>query len=105
MSDPDAAFNSLAEVLDDLGLKRRPIFGHRGLALLDTGKVFCCLVDGELVVRLPRDGEEHAEALGLKGSRVFEPMEGRPMRDWVCVPVAHEGQWEPMARAAARSLG
>jgi hypothetical protein len=36
-----------------------------------------------------RRGKERAHALLLPGAQLFEPMAGRPMREWVQLPAEH----------------
>jgi hypothetical protein len=58
---------------------------------------------GAIVFKL--SGEAHAKALSLKGSELFDPGDmGRPMKQWVVVPLAHRKQYEELARAALRAL-
>lgn len=46
------------------------------------------------------DETKREEALALEGAERFDPMGGRPMREWVVVPVAHAKQWPRLARQA-----
>ena len=62
------------------------------------GKAFAGLYGEDMVFKL--DGDAHTEALALAGSHLFEPMVGRPMKQWVQVPPAHHGQWLELARLA-----
>ena len=46
---------------------------------------------------------QHTEALALSGSRLFDPSgRGRPMKEWVEVPMAHASKWLKLAREALR---
>ena len=57
---------------------------------------------GEMVFKLPDDAE-HEKALGLDGARLFDPSgKGRPFKEWVQVPLAHEGKWPGLADTAIR---
>jgi hypothetical protein len=97
--DPDALFAQLAEELEPFGVKKSSMFGMP--CLKDPkGKAFVGLHQGELVVRLNRDTPEHAEALTVKGSHLFDPMGGRPMKDWICLPPAAHASWLPLTEAA-----
>jgi hypothetical protein len=42
-------------------------------------------------------GETHREALALSGAKLFDPMGGRPMKEWVQVPLAHAKTWHKLA--------
>ncbi|WP_406176651.1 hypothetical protein [Streptomyces sp. NBC_00996] len=99
MADADQLFARLAEDLAPRGAKLSKMFGMP--CLKDpNGKAFVSLHEGALVVRLYRDTPEHAEALALAGAHLFDPMGGRPMKDWVCVPLAASAQWLPLTEAA-----
>ena len=52
-----------------------------------------------LLVKLT-DPVMHAAAMALLGSHEFDPMGGRPMKQWVVVPPAHAAQWARLAEAA-----
>jgi len=71
-----------------------------GMACLKVGgKVFAALHGGDMAFKLA--GEAHAEALQVEGARVFDPRgEGRPMKQWVQIPVAQSSAWPRFARLA-----
>ena len=57
---------------------------------------------GEMVFRLP-DDTEHGKALGLDGAKLFDPSgKGKPFKEWVQVPYAHESEWPNLASTALR---
>jgi hypothetical protein len=57
---------------------------------------------GEMVFKLPDDAE-HRKALGLDGARLFDPSgKGKPFKEWVQVPYAHESEWPKLAGTAIR---
>ena len=71
-------------------------------ALKKGGKLWVGLWKGEMVFKLT-DKEAHAEALALDGAHLFDPGErGRPMKEWVVVPQAHERQWPQLAERVLR---
>jgi TfoX/Sxy family transcriptional regulator of competence genes len=74
-------FRSL--VPDDSSVNVRPMFGN--LAAFVNGNMFSGLYGSSLFVRLP-DSSEKKELLAEKGAKLFEPMKGRQMKDYVCVP-------------------
>lgn len=97
-----ALLDELAAILDDrrVPFERSQMFGSPGLRLPGKGKFFVSLVDGdELIFKL--DGDAHAAALGLKGAHLFEPMKGRPMKQWVQLGKAHRKRFVEFATAAA----
>lgn len=63
-----------------------------------NGKAFAGLINNAMTFKLT--GEAHKKALGLKGAKLFEPMAGRPMKEWVQVPVAHSAEWKKFAAKA-----
>ncbi len=62
--------------------KQKAMFGYP--AGFVNGNMFAGTYQDKLVVRLP--AAQRAELLKLKGTKVFEPMPGRPMREYVVVP-------------------
>ena len=68
---------------DAPGVTRRPMFGQ--MAGFVNGNMFLCLFGDRLAVKLP--DEEAAELLAVEGSAPFAPMEGRPMKGYVLLPM------------------
>ena len=64
--------------------ERRKMFGYP--CAFANGNMFAGLFQDRLMLRLPDD--ERARFLKLKDARQFEPMPGRPMREYVEVPEA-----------------
>ena len=64
------------------------------------GKIFTMVVNGELVVKLPK---HRVDALveSSSGSR-FDPGHGRPMKEWASVPPARVRDWLGLAEEAFR---
>jgi hypothetical protein len=63
-----------------------------------AGKAFMGAYGGGVVFKL--DPEPRDRALALAGSQLFDPMGGRPMREWVVVPAEHHQDWPELAEAA-----
>jgi hypothetical protein len=64
-----------------------------------NGKAFAGYFEGAMVFKL--GGASHSEALALSGARLFDPSErGRPMKEWVVVPIEHVSRWLEFARNA-----
>jgi TfoX/Sxy family transcriptional regulator of competence genes len=59
----------------------RQMFGSP--AAFTNTLMFACVFQDTMIVRL---SERDREALGREGARPFEPMPGRPMREYVSVP-------------------
>jgi TfoX/Sxy family transcriptional regulator of competence genes len=62
----------------------RKIFGQPGAFV--NGNLFAGTFGGDLFVRLSAADVERARA--IRGSRPFEPMPGRPMKNYVVLPPA-----------------
>ena len=56
------------------------------------GRIFAMLMKAELVVKLPKAGVDELVASG-KGARLGSAR-GRPLKEWVTVPVAHRVEWQ-----------
>lgn len=70
-----------------------------GMACLKVGgKAFAGLFEDCLVVKLR--GQALDGALALEGAARFDPMGGRPMREWVQVPFSQRGHWPGLAEQA-----
>ncbi|MDH6125629.1 hypothetical protein [Kitasatospora sp. GP82] len=101
-TDPTARYEEIAEELAPQGARQSQMFGMPCLKDVN-GRAFAGLHRGELVCRLGRATPAHAEALHLPGAHVFDPMGGRPMKDWVCIPPTSAGHWDNFAEAALRT--
>ncbi len=86
-----ARFAGEADVTEGTGFGRMP-------GLRTGGKIFTMLVEGRLVVKLPR---ERVDALVAAGSAErFEPGQGRVMKEWASVDVAAPENWDELATEA-----
>ena len=96
MADASPLFDEVLEALQaDPAVRRGMTFGHRAAKI--GRKVFACDADGDLVVKL---GRERVDELVNAGRAVrFDPMGGRPMRDWAQVP-APDGDVRPWVALA-----
>ncbi|MES2134375.1 MAG: hypothetical protein V4506_18655 [Bacteroidota bacterium] len=66
-----------------------------------NGKAFICFFQNEMVFKLT--GDTHKEALGLKGSQLFDPSgKKRAMKEWVQVAYANKAKWEGFAKSALK---
>jgi TfoX/Sxy family transcriptional regulator of competence genes len=64
------------------GAEQRKMFGYP--CAFFNGHMFAGLHQENMILRL--DPPDRAEFLSLPGARAFEPMAGRPMREYVVVP-------------------
>jgi hypothetical protein len=82
---PPALVETFAAALpDDPRVERRAMFGFP--AAFANGQLFTGLHQADLMVRLGDD--ERAALLALPGAKRFEPMPGRPMREYAVVPAS-----------------
>ncbi len=85
---------------DDHRVAVRPMFGN--LAGFVNGNMFMGLYGDDLFVRLP--DENRQELLKKKGASVFEPMKGRPMKEYVLIPKVWRNQPDIVRSWVSRSL-
>jgi len=86
-------------VPDHPAVSIRPMFGQ--LSAFVNGNMFMGIFGEDVLVRLPEEDRE--KVLGA-GGRVFEPMPGRPMREYVVLPEAWRDDPKRVGEWAARSL-
>ena len=96
-TDAQMAFDAVADELTATSpAVRGMMFGMP--CLKQSGKAFAGYYRGAMVFKL--GGAPHARALTLTGAALFDPMGGRPMKEWVVVPAEHAAQWLALARDA-----
>ena len=96
--EPQAAYDAVvSEMVATSPTTSGKMFGMPTLKNSD-GKAFAGYTDGAMVFKLT--GTSHAEALALTGASLFDPMGGRPMKEWVVVPFDHSTRWLDFARDA-----
>ncbi len=78
----------------------RPMFGN--LSGFVNGNMFMGLLGNDLFLRL--SDEDRVELLKIKGASTFEPMKGRPMKEYVVIPKTWRGQPEMMKSWVSQSL-
>ena len=97
--DGEARFNENASDLaarnDDVELGR--MFGMP--TIKRAGKVTSGLWQDSMVFKLT-DEVKREQALALEAAERFDPIGGRPMREWVVVPVTHSDEWPRLAEDA-----
>jgi hypothetical protein len=67
-----------------------------------NGKSAAMFWKDNIVVKL--QGESFNEAMKFEGARLFEPMEGRPMKDWVQIPFTCKEVWKKFATYSSQSV-
>lgn len=98
-TDPRARYEEVAcELVATAPVKNGKMFGMPCLKHNESGKAFAGFYEGAMVFKLA--GAQHSEALQLSGAHLFDPMGGRPMKEWVEVPVEHASRWVQLAQEA-----
>jgi hypothetical protein len=64
-----------------------------------AGKATSGFWEDSMVFKLT-DEEKREQALALEGAQRFDPMGGRPMREWIVVPASHSDEWPRLAQDA-----
>jgi len=97
-SDPQKAYEAVvSEMVATSPTTSGKMFGMPCLKN-SNGKAFAGYTDGAMVFKL--GGASHTEALALSDAKLFDPMGGRPMKEWVVIPVEHRTRWLEFARDA-----
>lgn len=65
-----------------------------------NGKAAAMFWHDMIVVKLT--GNARDEALSLDGTHFFDPMDGRPMKDWIVIPYAYQNRWKEFALSATQ---
>ena len=87
-------------VPDDPRVSVRPMFGN--LAAFVNGNMFFCLLGDDVAVRLPE--EDRGDLLTHEGASQFEPLHGRPMREYITIPSVWQEEPEKLEEWVIRSF-
>ncbi|WP_406631744.1 hypothetical protein [Amycolatopsis sp. WGS_07] len=97
-----AEFDDLEERMSQHGSVRGTLFGKPCLKV--GTKAYACQFRDGVAFKLPPD--PHAAALKLTGAELFDPSgKGRPMKEWVQIPVRHAKKWPELALQALEHVG
>lgn len=98
-SDPRSEYDEVtAEITATSPATTSKMFGMPCLKN-SNGKAFAGYYQGAMTFKL--GAPWHGEALALPGARLFDPSGmGRPMKQWVEVPIEHASHWLELAREA-----
>jgi TfoX/Sxy family transcriptional regulator of competence genes len=80
--------------------EKRQMFGYP--AAFVNGNMFIGLHQDDFILRLPDDAR--ADLLKKKGAHVFEPMPGRPMKEYIVAPSSLIKDEDELRRWIGRSL-
>jgi hypothetical protein len=83
------------------GVKSGKMFGALCMKTA-YGKSAAMFWKDNIVVKL--QGDSKIEALSLNGSQLFEPMDGRPMKEWVQIPFAYKDKWKKFTLSSLESV-
>ena len=89
MTKAEEFFNELSKEIS--GVKPSKMFGAACMKT-PNGKSAAMFWKDNIVVKLRDSDFEHA--LSLNGAKLFEPMEGRPMKEWVQIPFKYKNIWK-----------
>jgi len=84
----------------DPRVERRQMFGYP--AAFTGGNLFMSLFEESMIFRVAEP--DRVQLLSVAGSRLFEPMPGRPMREYVVLPEVLIGDPEAARGWAARAF-
>jgi hypothetical protein len=91
-----AAYDAVADELAPAGVVRGSMFG---MPCLKIGKKVVAGMYGDaMTFKLPPTPRE--KALTLPGVEAFDPGMGRPMKEWVLIPLAQSSAWPDFAAEA-----
>jgi len=100
-TDPRAIYDAVASELAATSPVRQSKMFSMPCLKNDNGKAFAGFHRGTMIFKLT--APQHAEALALSGSHLFDPAgSGRLWKEWVVVPAEHTSQWLELAQAAYR---
>jgi len=99
MTKAETFFNELTKEIPDV--KPGKMFGALCMKT-PNGKSAAMFWKDHIVVKL--QGDSLKEAMSLEGSKLFEPIEGRPMKEWVQVSFDHKDKWKTFAEKSAHTV-
>ena len=95
MTKAEELFHKIAEGLPDV--KEGKMFGAL-CTKTPNGKASTMFWKEYMIFKLEPEVEK--EALKLKGAKLFDPMDGRPMKGWVQLSFEHSSKWKAFAEKA-----
>ena len=99
MTKPEIYFNDLIKEIRDVTPGK--MFGTLCMKTPNGKSAAMCWQDN-LVVKL--QGDSLKEAMSLGGTKLFEPMEGGPMKEWVQIPFVYKDEWKKFALLSVESV-
>jgi len=96
MKSAEDTYKEVAATMAEDGATISNMFGMPALKV--KGKAFAGFANDSMIFKLT--GESHKRALAEPGAKLFEPMKGRPMKEWVEVPHSSAKRWHSFAESA-----
>ncbi|HEX5324893.1 MAG TPA: hypothetical protein VFW40_13990 [Capsulimonadaceae bacterium] len=98
------AYQKLVQELIDEGypIQAAKMFGMPSIKH-SGGKAVGGFFEDNLIVKL--SGEALSRAREIPGAELFDPMGGRPMKEWVQVPASQRSEWRPLLLQAIETAG
>jgi TfoX/Sxy family transcriptional regulator of competence genes len=97
---PQELMDLFANVMPGPPAVQRKMFGYP--AGFVNGNMFMGLFQNDIILRLPESHRQ--EFLNVDGAKIFEPMPGRPMREYVAVPQRVMADKKKLASWVSRAL-
>jgi TfoX/Sxy family transcriptional regulator of competence genes len=97
---PQQLIDLFVSVIPDPPAVQRKMFGYP--AAFVNGNMFMSLFQDDMILRLPESLRE--EFLRVDGTKIFEPMPGRPMREYIAVPPQVMADKKKLAAWVSRAL-
>lgn len=95
-----AEYDAVAAGLESAGVVRGSMFG---MPCLKVGtKVIAGMYGDAMTFKLPPEPRE--QALAVPGAEPFDPGMGRPMKEWVLIPLTQSRTWPTYAAEALKYL-
>ncbi len=104
---PQALVDQFTTAIEDMrDVQPRKMFGYPAAFTISTAQMFACLFGDDMILRL---SQADRIALEVERWKPFEPMPGRPMREYLAVPADLRSSpslktWMAKAHAYAASL-
>jgi hypothetical protein len=95
MTKEEQLYHEIASKLSDT--REGKMFGALCLKV-PNGKAFAMLWKNDMIFKL--DHKSLQEALSLDGAKLFEPMDNRPMREWVQLSSDYSERWFEFSQKA-----
>src|SRR6266581_8372512 len=97
---PQDLIDLFSSVVPGPPVVQRKMFGYP--AAFVNGNLFMSLFQDDMILRLPEGLRE--ELLEVDGAKIFSPMPGRPMREYVAVPPGILANQKQLASWVSRAL-